>query len=195
VIGKYTGDLCHRPIEVVVDHDMMGQLAADPLLLLGAGQPPGNVVVGVAPGAEARLLDLPRRGHDEDHERSWLAIEHLASALDLDDEQEIATSLGYWSRGVPCSIRRWRAVEVTQIFGPLQKSIASDAGFESGTIDEGVRLVAFTASPRARRPRPAQDQRGIAFQEAGDDRVLPGPTGPRDDDDQSWVSLSNRVAR
>jgi hypothetical protein len=87
------------------------------------------------------------------------------------------------------------AVEMAQELRPLEEPVGGDLLLEAAAIDVGVGIVGFTGTARARGPRPAQPETGVAFDQPGDDRAFPRPSRAGDDEDQDFEVCVSRASR
>ena len=97
----------------------------------------------IALASEAALLLVARWWQDEDQDCFVVQLLHLAGAIHLDLQHDIATVGNIGRRG---------AVVVVEELGPLQEAAGGDATFELGMIGEDVRGVRFARPLCARRP-------------------------------------------
>jgi hypothetical protein len=83
---KYTGDLGYRPIQIVVNDHVIGQLAPDALFLAPESDPPLDLFGRVPPPAHALRLMFDRRRHDEDDDGLGVELFDLPGPFDVDLE-------------------------------------------------------------------------------------------------------------
>jgi len=174
VSGNYTGHVGDGPIQVIVDDQMMGDEATLRFLFFGLGQPSGDLGGRVTPTLETHLLMGARGWNDENHDRTRDTLEHLLSALHLDDQDDVTARPSGGDR---------RAVQVVQVLGPLEKDAVGDAPLERRPIDEVVGVVGLAGTLCSRRPRTAQPQAGVGRQQTTDDGVLTDTARTGDDED------------
>jgi hypothetical protein len=177
VAGKYTGDLGDGPIQVVVDHDVVGQLAADRFLLPPECDPPVDLFGRIPPPAHPVRLVLHRRGHDENHDGLGIERFDLPGSFYVDLEQQIGARRRLGTRSARQLPR--------DNFGPFEKSSLVGRGLETGPVDEAVRVVALARPAGSRRPGAAEPQPVVRIGQAFDDGSLADPTRAGDDDNQS----------
>jgi len=183
---QYTGHLGHRPVHLVIyDHEGR-QLPAQTHLLGTDLDAPVDLVDVVAPPAQAGPLDLGGRRHQEHDQRVGVSLLNLTGSLEVDLEDDVPVCRGI---GKGC------AVEVAEELRPLEEPARGDLLLEALAIDEGVRVRSFTGSLGTRGPGPAEPERGVALDEAGDDRALPRPAGAGDDEDQDFDVCVSRASR
>ena len=133
--GKYTGEVRDRPIEVIVYDDMVGQLAADPLLLDAQLEAPSDLLVGVATASHPFGERLRRRRNDKHHHRVGEQGADLPGAVDVDLEDEIA---------IRRIIRHRGARELPgHDLGPFKEPPTVDRTLERLVVNEGVRVGRF----------------------------------------------------
>ena len=88
-------------VEVVVDHDVVGDRQPDRLLVLGLAQAGEHLVVGVAAPAQPALLLVAGRREHEDQQRVGVLRLDLLGAVDLDLEHDVGARRRGSGSGVP----------------------------------------------------------------------------------------------
>ena len=66
----------------------------------------------------------------------------------------------------------------------LEEAATLDGLEEGLSVDERVRVVGFARPLRTRRPRAAQPEIGLLFEQFPDDGAFADPAGAEDDEDQ-----------
>ncbi len=180
----YTEDALDRRPEVLVDDDVLGDGTAGHLFVGTDPEAFGDGTLVVATCPQALGLDGAARRKEQDQHRVGKASADLARALQVDLEDDVAPGGRVGDR---------RPVQVPDELRPLEETAGMSVRQERLTIDEDIG-VGVLARPRpARRPRPAQPQRGVRLDEAFGDRSLSRPSRAGDDEDQERVvSSSNR---
>jgi hypothetical protein len=128
----YIREVAYRPIKVVVDHDVGRELETLRLLHPAEGHATFDVLLGVAPRPEPLLLNLARGGTDQHAVGVRAPPEHLAGALDVDLQHDVATLRGL-GRGCP--------VVLTEERRPFEEAALGDARQEAILVDEGVGIL------------------------------------------------------
>ena len=179
----------HGPVQVVVDHHVVGQARGPVGLLLGRlGQPAASHVLG---GRRPRRLQAGRRwslrrraGRSRISTAVGDALEDLAGALDLDLEDHVAPR----RRGRARACRRGgRGTRPTR--GTRRRRRAARTSL---AVDERVGVGGLAGPPGARRPRPAQPQLRVARRRDGR-RSCPCPTPPGPE--TTMIAASARLRR
>ena len=97
---NYTGHLGGGPLNVVIDHFVGGQAPCLADLLARPSRSGADLLGRIAAGFEPLLLHLGRGRHEEDdapRRGAWST--HLAGALDVDLQQDVAPRRGLRDRG------------------------------------------------------------------------------------------------
>jgi hypothetical protein len=88
-----------------------------------------------------------------------------------------------------------RAVEIAEELGPLEEATGGGMLLEIATVDELVGVVRLTRTPVPRRPRPAEPQIGVAFDQTRGDGSLARPARARENEDQDFAVAASRASR
>src|SRR5690348_10528365 len=174
-------DLLHRPLDVVVGHDVLvfGRVLH---LSLGDLPPRGQVLGRLAPAPLLALFQLVLGGrHHEDRDRVRHQAAHLLRSLHVDLQHHVAALAPRLLDPVAEG-----AVQVAVVRRVLEERTLPDELFETLPGQEGVVLVRLLARPGlASRARDRVDQVRLHLEEAADQRVLADTGRARDDDQQA----------
>lgn len=183
---QYTGHLVHSTIQVVVDHDVIGDATARLLLHRRSSQPDRDLLVGFASASQPLGLDLARRGCDEDHQCLRVGQADLLCAPHLDLQQQIPARIVRLHR---------RAVEVAEVLVPLDEAAGLAMILKLRTGDEAICIGRLVRPAGPRRPRPAQLKPRIGSDQALNYGALADAARSADDDDQLGGSFSKSFLR
>ena len=139
----YAREVAHGPVEVVVDDDTGRELEPVRLLQPAECYATLDVLLRVAPGAEPLLLHLGRRRANEHAVRVRTTFEHLASALDIYLQHDVAAL----SR-----LGRRRPVALTEDRRPLEEAAFGHAAQEGVAVDECIGVLRLTGTAGTRGP-------------------------------------------
>jgi hypothetical protein len=183
---KYTGQLRHSPVNVVVHDHERRQCAADALFFRSEHQAARHLSLVVTSPPKALLLHFGRGWQKQYYERVRVHRADLSGALEVDLQDDVTTRRRIWN---------WRAVQITEELRPLEESTCRDLLFEAIAVDEcvGVRCLAGASGPRG--PRTTEPQLRIALDEATGDGPFPRAAGADDDEDQDFDVCDSRASR
>jgi len=142
-LGDEVAQLLDRPVEIVVDQRDHADLLGDEPLLLRLRQPSAELVLVVAPLAEAPLLLLERRRLDEHEEGVGVVLLHDPGAVDVDLEEDVGPGRRVGQR---------RALPVVEELDPLEEPTGVDQLLELLLGDEVVGVGRLTRPAGAGRP-------------------------------------------
>lgn len=133
----------------------------------------------VAPSPQPIRLHLWGRRLKQQHESAvGVTLEYLARSLYLDHQYEVTVPIG--------RIGHRRAVQVSEILGPLKEGVVVEVALKRVAVNKYVRVRFLARTGRTRRPRTRQDETIVPGAEKFGDGVFSDPAGAGDDDDQSF---------
>src|SRR2546422_6741656 len=180
-------DLAHRPLDVVVHHDVAVLLGVGHLAF-GDLPARGEVLRRFASSLLLAMLELlfRRRDHEDEHRVRHQPAD-LLSALDVDLQHHLTARVARLLDPVAEG-----AVEVSVVVRVLEERALRDPRLELLPREKRVVLAGSFTRPRLpRRPGDRIDQVRLELEQAADERVLPHPRRPGDDDQQAALQASD----